>query len=147
MTKQTIVRHRHPAHYLMKELENWFDPFQPRSNEEVFASEWTPVVDIKDEKDKFVIHADVPGVKANDIEVNLEKGILTIKGKREYEQKEEKDNYVHVERSKGSFMRRFSLPDSVDADNIEASTKDGVLEIILHKTRESGARKITVSEK
>lgn len=140
----------HPARSVFGDIEKWFEPFQARfdlEKNDLFATDWTPAVDIKDEKDKFIIHADLPGVKAKDIDVSLEKGILTIKGEREAEKKTEKENYVHTERSKGTFMRRFSLPDTVDAENIEANSQDGILEVVLHKTAESGARKINVGEK
>lgn len=107
-------------------------------------TEWAPNIDVKEEDKRFVIHADVPGVKAKDIDVSMENNLLTIRGKRESEVKEEKANYLRVERFSGSFLRQFSLPDAVDQDHIEAKCTDGVLEIILPKSTQRLGRKITV---
>lgn len=138
-----------PTRTMFSELEKFFEPLQSTysvGKNDIFASDWVPAVDIEDKNDKFIIHADIPGVSAKDIEIHLENNVLTIKGQRESEQKVEKNNYVYTERSKGTFMRRFSLPDTVDADKIEAKSKDGILQITLHKSKESGSRKINVSE-
>lgn len=133
---------------LLNEFQRILEPWQSNflSKDDVFATDWVPAVDIKDENDKFIIHADVPGVNAKDIDVQLENNILTIKGSRESQSKEEKNDFVHIERSKGTFMRRFSLPDTVNSENIQAKCKDGILEVVLHKTKETGSRKITVKE-
>jgi HSP20 family protein len=85
----------------------------------VEGSEWSPAVDIKEEEGRYLIHADIPGVKADEIEVSMEQGVLTIKGERQSENIEEKENYRRVERQSGQFYRRFNLPDSADADKIE----------------------------
>ncbi len=148
MNRNDINQYR-PARSVFSELQKLFEPLQttsPFGKNDVFATDWIPAVDIKDENDKFIIHADIPGVNAKDIDIQLENNILTIKGSRETEQKEEKNNYVHIERSKGTFMRRFSLPDSIDPNKIEAGSKDGILELILYKTKESGSRKINVKQ-
>lgn len=108
------------------------------------TSQWMPSVDIKDEEDKFVISADIPGVDPKDIDVSMENGILTIKGERETEDKEESNGYRRVECSYGSFYRRFSLPDTADADQIKAKGKDGVLEITVAKREATKAKKIPV---
>ena len=103
---------------LQKELERSRDD---KSGEGTVATaEWAPAVDIKEEVDKFVIHADIPGVKPEDIEVSMEAGVLTVKGEKESEAKTEKDGYKRVERTYGSFYRRFSLPDTADGDAINA---------------------------
>jgi len=108
------------------------------------GGDWTPAVDIKEEKDAYVIHADIPGVDPKDIEVHMENGVLTVKGQRESEKKEEREGYKRIERSKGSFYRSFSLPDSVDGDNISAKSKHGVLEVRIPKLAASVNRKISV---
>ena len=110
----------------------------------IVTSHWMPSVDIKEDDEKFQIYADVPGVDPKDIDVSMENGILTIKGERETESKEEKEGYKRVERSKGSFYRRFSLPDSADADKINAKSQNGVLEITIPKHEVVRPRKITV---
>jgi HSP20 family protein len=111
---------------------------------EIVTSNWSPSVDIKEENDKYVFIADIPGVDPKDIEVTAENGTLTIKGDRENEKKEEKKDYKRVERSWGSFYRRFSLPDNADADKIDAKSKNGVLEISIPKSESAKPRKIAI---
>ncbi|MFU8787382.1 MAG: Hsp20/alpha crystallin family protein [Methylobacter sp.] len=111
----------------------------------VATAEWAPAVDIKEEADKFVIHADIPGVKPEAIEVSMEAGVLTVKGEKETEVKTEKEGYKRVERTSGSFYRRFSLPDSADGEAISAKCKHGVLEIIIPKREAIKPKRINVS--
>ncbi|MCW9079560.1 MAG: Hsp20/alpha crystallin family protein [Gammaproteobacteria bacterium] len=110
----------------------------------VATSDWVPAVDIKEEKDSFVIVADIPGVDPKDIEVHMENGMLTIKGEKESEKKEEREGYKRVERSFGSFYRRFSLPDTADAEKISAKSNNGVLEVRIAKQEQVQPRKISV---
>ena len=110
----------------------------------VVTSRWSPAVDIKEEADRFLITADLPGVDPKDIEITMDNGVLTIKGERQSEAREEKEGYKRVERVSGAFYRRFSLPDTADADRIEAKGKDGVLEVTLPKHEKVQSRKIEV---
>ena len=110
----------------------------------VDTADWTPAVDIRETNDAFVLHADIPGVKPEDIEVTMEKGVLTVKGARSHESEEEKDGYKRVERVRGSFFRRFSLPDTADAEHISAQGEHGVLTITIPKRPEEQPRRITV---
>lgn len=109
-------------------------------------SAWTPKIDIKEKDNQIIIHADVPGVNPKDIDVSWENGILTIKGKTEKESKDEKENYMRVERASGSFTRAISLPDIVDAAKISAKTRNGVLEIIIPKSAKASAHRIQIKE-
>ena len=111
----------------------------------VVTSQWAPRVDIREEDKRFVIFADIPGVDPKDIEVNMDKGILTIKGERSSESVTENGQLTRVERSSGTFYRRFALPDSADAENISASGKHGVLEISIPKKAETTPRRITIN--
>ncbi len=112
----------------------------------VVTSAWMPAVDIKEEDNRFVISADVPGVDPKDIEVTMENGILTIKGERKLETKEEGDNgYRRVERLHGTFYRRFSLPDTADAEKISANGKNGVLEVTIPKKAAVQPKRIKVA--
>lgn len=108
------------------------------------TSDWAPAVDIKEDKDRYLIHADVPGVDPKDIEVNLENGVLTIKGERKSETEDEREGYKRVERVRGTFFRRFSLPDTADSDKVSAKSRDGVLEITIPKQEKASPRRITV---
>ena len=129
------------------EMKQVFDRFF--SNDEgdqsnVVTSQWTPRVDIKEEDKRFVILADVPGVDPKDIEVHMDKGILSIKGERKSESSAQGAGFTRVERSHGLFYRRFALPDSADAENITAAGKHGVLEISIPKRAETKPRKIDI---
>ena len=99
----------------------------------------------KEETDKFIIHADIPGVKPENIDISMEAGVLTVKGKKDSESKTEKEGYKRVERSFGSFYRRFSLPDSANDEAINAKCKLGVLEIIIPKKEAVKPKRIHVS--
>jgi HSP20 family protein len=110
----------------------------------VVTSQWVPRVDVKEEKDRFVLYADLPGIDPDDIEVSMNKGILTIKGERGSESTQETDRFSRIERSYGSFHRRFALPDSADPEGIQAHGRNGVLEIVIPKRPESAPRRIQV---
>ena len=130
-----------------QEIDRVFHPLLHREDDtsRVVGSEWMPAVDIKDEENRYVIRADIPGVKPEDIEVSLENGVLTIRGERKFEETEEKENFKRIERSHGVFYRRFSLPDNTDADAVQATGKDGVLEVVIPKTAEKQAKRIEVT--
>lgn len=110
----------------------------------VVTSQWAPQVDIKEEPGRFVLHADIPGVDPKNIEIHMEKGILSIKGERKVETKEESEKYTRIERAHGIFYRRFSLPDAADQEGISASGKHGVLEIVIPKKAETTSRRIAI---
>lgn len=114
-------------------------------NSEGNVTRWWPTVDIKEERDRFVLYADIPGVDPTDIEVTMEKGVLTIKGERSAENKEEGDRFSRLERSHGVFYRRFVLPTSADADRVEAHGKHGVLEVLIPKREEHQPRRIPIA--
>ena len=105
---------------------------------------WAPAVDIKEEKDQFIVHADIPGVDISDIHISLENNLLTIQGKREFQKTENKEEYSRIERMQGQFYRRFSLPQSADESKIDASYKNGVLQILIPKKESVKGKKIEV---
>mgnify|MGYP002377786880 CR=1 FL=1 len=109
------------------------------------TAEWAPAVDIKEEADKFVLQADLPGVKPEDIEISMEESVLTIKGEKKTQATTEKEGYKRVERTYGSFHRRFSLPDTANADAISARSNLGVLEIVIPKREPVQPKKINVT--
>ena len=110
----------------------------------VVTSQWTPRVDIKEEPNRFVLYADIPGVDPKDIEVQMDKGMLTIKGERRGEALVETENFSRIERRHGSFHRRFALPDSADPEGISATGHNGVLQISIPKRPETTPRRIQV---
>lgn len=110
------------------------------------VSHWVPAVDVHDEPERFLITADVPGVKPDDIEVSMDNGVLTLNGERKLEKREDLANKGRrIERVHGTFYRRFTLPDSADAEKVEARTENGVLEISIPKKAQVLPKKIKVA--
>ena len=103
-----------------------------------------PPVDVHEEKDRFVVRADLPGVKPEDIEVTAEKGILMLRGERKAEKRENAEGYERIERVSGSFTRRFALPENVQADAIKAKFAHGVLEVGIPKQPVVAAKRVPV---
>jgi HSP20 family protein len=108
------------------------------------VANWTPPVDIQEDEGRFVLRADIPGVKTEDLEVTMENGVLTISGTREEEQRDEKNGYRRVERLHGRFFRRFTLPDTANSEEITAKSTNGVLEVIIPKHDRVMPRRINV---
>lgn len=107
-------------------------------------TQWSPHVDVEEEKDKYRIIADLPGVKPNEIKVHVDNNLMTIEGERKSESKKEKEGYSRIERFSGSFYRQFSLPENVDTKNIQAKTKNGVLEVTIPKKEASTTKTIDI---
>ncbi len=128
---------------LQRELERVYEGKDESGS--IATAQWAPTVDIKEEPDRFVIYADIPGVKPEDIDVNMEDGVLTIKGEKHSENKTEENGYKRIERTSGTFYRRFSLPDTADPDAITAKTKHGVLELVIPKREAAQPKKIKVT--
>lgn len=106
--------------------------------------DWTPAVDVVEEKDGFVLRADLPGVSVDDIDVRMENGVLSISGERHRESSENTDGLRRFERTTGKFFRRFSLPETTDAEGIKARSNNGILEISIPKQPEVQARRISI---
>src|SRR5688500_4979489 len=102
-------------------------------SEEPAGRPWAPPVDILETENELILRADVPDVKLEDIDVRVENGTLSLKGKREFNGEERGNGYHRIERSYGSFVRCFSLPESVDPDRISAEYKNGVLTVTVGK--------------
>ncbi len=116
----------------------------PGEGDENTIANWMPAVDIVEEKDRFVLRADVPGVNPADIEVSMDAGVLTVSGVRHAEDRSENDGIKRFERLTGRFFRRFTLPETADADGITARSSNGILEVAIPKQPEVQARRITV---
>ncbi len=113
-------------------------------NSNVVTSDWVPVVDIKEEKDRFVLHADLPGVDPDKIDITMEEGVLSIRGERQLEDVDEGGEYKRVERLHGTFYRRFSLPEEADPEGIQARHSQGVLAVTIPKRQSVTPRRIQV---
>lgn len=130
---------------LQDEINNLFMQCCPTESDYPNAtSQWSPKVDIQETEKNILIHADIPGVDPTQVKLSLEDGILTIQGERSSESKTEEKGFTRIERSSGSFYRRFSLPEHVDAEGISAKGKHGVLEIVIPKSTKQRGRSIPV---
>jgi HSP20 family protein len=108
------------------------------------ATSWLPSVDVREEENRFVVHVDLPGVDKKDIEIVAEKGVLTIKGERHAETKTGDASYERVERVSGKFLRRFTLPETAQADAITAKQTNGVLEVSIPKQPQVQPKRVEV---
>lgn len=144
----TLVRYQQPWSLhrdLLNEVNRWFDGVGANDPSTGATSDWSPAVDISEYSDKFVLRADVPGVDPASIEVTLEKGVLTLSGTRELVAEEPAPEHRRVERASGKFHRRFTLPDTADAEAVTASGKHGVLEVVIPKRAQVQPRRIAVA--
>jgi len=120
-------------------------PARRERDEELSLGAWIPPVDIEEDNEKLVLTAELPGFKEDQIDIQVEGGVLTIRGERTFDDKQDGKNFHRVERSYGQFVRSFTLPNNVDRDNVKASFKDGLLRIELPKREEAKPRQIKVT--
>jgi HSP20 family protein len=139
----TVIRYEPWAlmNRLQKDIDRLFGaPLATATDSGAFL----PPVDIHEEPDHFVLHADLPGVDAKSIDITMENGVLTIRGRRDDSKREPHDGLRRVERASGEFLRRFSLPESADAQGIKAKSVNGVLELRIPKQAQVQPRRIEV---
>ena len=133
---------------LQNRLNHFFGtPTPTRANDEesMAPARWAPLVDIVEDEKEYLIKAELPEIKKDDISVKVEKGILSITGERKFEKEENEKKYHRVERSYGHFTRTFSLPDDADAEQVKAEFKDGVLLVHVQKAEKAKPKQIEVS--
>lgn len=131
---------------LQDEMNRLFSSSVPRlSNQEEMSTGWSPSVDIYESENQIVLEAELPGMKRDDFELSIENSVITLRGERHFEKKDEGDNYHRVERAYGSFTRSFNLPRTVSTDDIKAEFNNGVLTVKLPKKEEAKARKIEIT--
>lgn len=118
-----------------------------REEDADFLGAWSPAVDVYDRGNEVVIHAEIPGMKKDDIDVRVENNVLTIRGKKERSEEVKEEGYYRSERAYGTFSRSFSLPSTVDPTKIGAEYRDGVLTLNVPKAEEAKPRQIDVKVK
>jgi len=136
----------------MDELQNRFaklfglSPTRPASGgkELMTIAEWSPSVDISENDKEWLVKADLPEVKNEDVKVTVEEGVLTIKGERKFEKEEKYKKYHRIERSYGTFLRSFTLPDGADGSKVAAEFKEGVLKVHLPKSEKAKPKAVEV---
>jgi len=134
---------------LQTQLHRIFEPFArfaAREDEDLVSGTWVPAVDVAETQEKIVVRAEVPGMKQEDIQIEFENGLLTIRGERKIE-KSEGLTWHRVERVYGNFSRSFTLPRTVDAEKISAAYRDGILEIDVPKKEEAKPKNIRIEVK
>lgn len=139
----TLWKDKSPTHLvddLKGQLDKWFGEYFSKNKdvsrgESIFSETASmmrfPVVDIQENKDKYIVHAEMPGMKKDEIDVEYRDGYLTIRGEKKFEHEEKKKDFHRIERSYGSFHRTFEIPEEINTDAIKADYKNGVLEIDL----------------
>lgn len=130
---------------LRDEIGRWFEGTLDRERRERKTAAWAPDVDIKETDKEILVRADLPGMRQEDIDVSIDENQLVIKGERKMEKEEKEKDYVRVERSYGSFYRSFSLGTPIKEDQVKATYKDGVLEVVLPKAEVKKAKKIQIT--
>jgi len=130
---------------MQEEMNRFFDDFFGEQRRGMAEGAWLPSVDVSETDSELVVRAELPGMSHEDIEINVQDNILTLKGEKKQEKKEEKENFHRLERSYGSFSRSFSLPTGVKPDDIKATFKDGVLQVTMPKAEEAKAKKIAIT--
>lgn len=141
-----------------KELENFEQRLASRfgrmlgrpegeGTEAITMAEWAPLVDISEDEKEFLVKAELPGMKKEEIKVTVDNGVLTVSGERKSEKEEKTKKYHRVERSYGKFERSFTLPDKVESGKVNAEFKDGVLLVHLPKSEKANgsAKEVKIS--
>jgi HSP20 family protein len=131
----------HPFHSLQNDINRMFEDM---FGEVKSARDWQPSVDISETPEAFIVRAELPGVTANDVKLNMSNNVLTLYGEKKQEAEDNSKNYYRIERSYGSFERSFSFPREVQEDNISATYKDGVLTVTIPKAEKAKPKEIPI---
>ena len=132
---------------IQNQLTRLFEPFArfaQQGDEDLVSGNWVPPVDVAETQEKILVRAEVPGLKQEDIQIEFENGLLTLRGERKH-LKEEGVTWHRIERTYGNFSRSFTLPRTVDAERITASYRDGILEIDVPKKEEAKPKNIRIA--
>ena len=115
-----------------------------QDNDRAMTTAWAPALDISERKDAYLVTVEVPGVEPEDLDITMEDGLLTIKGERQFTSESSEQQFHRVERRYGAFRRSITLPAQVQADHIEATFDNGVLQIVVPKAEEAKPKRIQV---
>lgn len=116
---------------MQKQMNKYFSPEFSAAQKDIAT--WRPKVDVRESEKAFVIHAELPGLAKDHVNVELDQGVLTISGERKFEKKDEREQFHRIERSYGKFQRSFAVPEGLDPNSISATFNEGVLEVTLPK--------------
>ena len=131
---------------LQSEMNRLFNTFfdTPTTGNGSTTRRWIPAIDLVETEDDFVLKADLPGLKEEDVSIEVEENVLTVSGERKAEHEDKREGYVRVERSYGSFRRSLTLPKGVDAEAVTANFDNGVLEVHIPKPEERKPRRVAI---
>jgi len=132
---------------LQSDVNRLFNAFfdTPAGGNGASLRRWVPAMDLVETEDHFILRADLPGLTDKDVSIELEDNVLTVSGERQAEHEDTREGYFRVERATGSFSRSLTLPEGVDADAVQASFENGVLEVRIPKPEERKPRKVAIS--
>jgi len=130
---------------LQDRMSRLFQDYAPRGEQDLTTGNFVPPVDIYEDEHSVTLKVEVPGLDPKDVDVQVENHTLTIKGERKFEKEEKEENFHRIERRYGSFVRSFTLPSTVDTDNIKADYENGVLKVQLAKRAEAKPKQIKVN--
>ena len=130
---------------LQEQVNRLFESSLPTRGDESTLTAWAPAVDVYETENELVIKADLPEMVEKDLDVRVENNMLTIRGERKFEQKVKEDNYLRMERAYGAFSRSFSLPNTVNTEEVKAHYKDGVLTVSLPKRAEAKPKQVKIT--
>jgi len=125
-------------------LSRFFGRRRTNGRDDITLADWEPLADITEDDKEYVIKAELPDVKKEDVKVTVENGVLTIAGERRFEKEEKKKKYHRVERAYGSFVRSFALPDLAESDRVKAEFKDGMLTVHVPKSEKARTKQVEV---
>jgi len=131
---------------LQERMNRLFEDAGRGRGDEAAATTWSPAVDIYETDTEIMVKAELPGIERKDITLNLDNNVLTLKGERKFEKETRQENYHRIERSYGGFSRAFSIPATVDEENIRAEYKDGILTIALPKKEQVKPKQIKIGD-
>ena len=130
---------------LQNRMNSIFQEFNRGDGDVMSTAAFVPPVDVYEDEHKVVLKLEVPGMKESDLDIQLENNVLTVKGERKFEKEEKEENFHRIERRYGSFYRAFSLPNTVDTENVDAKYNAGVLKLELKKKPEAQPKQIKVN--
>lgn len=129
---------------LQGELSRAFNTSLLRTDGDTWRQAFDPEIDVREETDRFLVHADLPGIKKEELDISVSGNLLTLKGERKHEREAKEKNRYYSERTFGAFSRTLELPSEIDAGKVQATYKDGVLEISLPKSEHAKPKQIKV---
>ena len=143
----TLVRWmpRHDMVSMQQEINRMFSNFFGDHTTDDYEAQWTPRLDVVEDKEHYIVRIDVPGMRKEDVKITLRENILTVRGERTEEVKKDGESYHIIERRFGKFSRSLTLPTNVQANKIEAKITEGVLAISLPKAEDAKPREISIS--